>query len=475
MKKQNIVQLVDDAIDILDPRNPMRSARQLVRTCFVDSSNHRLLHHHRGTFWQFQANHYALVDNETVRTAAWKFLESAKCQRGKEVAPFKPTRARVSDVLDALAAACNLDSGIDPPAWLGDAGGLPPAREMLAVGNGLLHLPTEELYQVTPNHFGLSACEVMFNPSASEPRHWHAFLQDLFSADTETITTLQDWFGYALASDTSQQKILLLVGPRRSGKGTLARVLTEILGRASVAAPTLAGLQLNFGLAPLIGKSLAIISDARLGGRSDQAILAERLLSISGEDAITIDRKYLPAWTGRLPTRFMMLTNELPRIADGSGALAGRFIVIVLQNSFFGKEDVGLAGRLLTELSGILNWALVGYRRMRQRGHFIQPRSSDEAIEELEALGSPIKAYIRDRCRTGPECSVPVELIYQDYRTWCENNGRRDPGTKQTFGRDLRAAVPGLRTIRPREGEGRVRDYQGIGMKGANHEAQNTF
>ena len=127
----------------------------------------------------------------------------------------------------------------------------------------------------------------------------------------------------------------------------------------------------------------------------------------------------------------MVLTNELPRIADGSGALAGRFIVIVLQNSFFGKEDVGLAGRLLTELSGILNWALVGYRRMRQRGHFIQPRSSDEAIEELEALGSPTKAYIRDRCIIGPEYSVPVELIYQDYRTWCENNGRREPGTKQ--------------------------------------------
>jgi putative DNA primase/helicase len=435
MKRPHIFEIVDDAIATLDPKNPMRSARQLVRASFVDGNGHQLLHHHRGSFWQFAGNYYTPADDETVRTAAWKFLESAKQVSKKGSGPFKPTSGRVSNVLDALAAVCNLDSLIDPPAWLGDAGNLPPACEMLPVANGLLHLPSGELYPVTPAHFGLAASEVVFDPDAPEPAHWHAFLQDLFDGDTESIATLQDWFGYVLSSDTAQQKILLLVGPRRSGKGTIARVLREIVGHASVAGPTLASLQMNFGLWPLIGKPLAIISDARLGGKSDQAMIAERLLSISGEDTITIDRKQMSAWTGRLPTRFMVLTNELPRIADPSGALAGRFIVLVLENSFYGREDTGLGYRLLGELPGILNWSLTGYRRMCQRGHFVQPRSSDEAIEELEALGSPIKAYIRERCRVGPECWVPIELIYDDYREWAQNNGQRNPGTKQTFGR----------------------------------------
>ena len=56
----------------------------------------------------------------------------------------------------------------------------------------------------------------------------------------------------------------------------------------------------KFGLAPLIGKPLAFITDARLGSRSNQAAITERLLSISGEDAQTIDRKHIDAWTGRL-------------------------------------------------------------------------------------------------------------------------------------------------------------------------------
>ena len=122
--------------------------------------------------------------------------------------------------------------------------------------------------------------------------------------------------------------------------------------------PDIMGLATNFGIAPLIGKSLAIIGDARLSSRADQAAITERLLSISGEDNLTIDRKFLPAWTGRLGVRFLIMTNELPRLADASGALASRFIVLMMQNSFYGREDRGLKNRLLIELPGILNWAL---------------------------------------------------------------------------------------------------------------------
>jgi len=87
---------------ILDPRDPMQAARALVTARFV-SDDHRLLHRHRGTFWRFQLNHYASADQETVRAEVWTFLEQAQRRgQGSKVVPFKPNRARVSDVLDAL-------------------------------------------------------------------------------------------------------------------------------------------------------------------------------------------------------------------------------------------------------------------------------------------------------------------------------------------------------------------------------------
>src|SRR5262249_11196231 len=94
------------------------------------------------------------------------------------------------------------------------------------------------------------------------------------------------------------------------------------------AGPTLSSLGTNFGLWPLLGKNVAMIQDARLSGRTDVAAVVERLLSISGEDALTIDRKNLPPVTTRLTARFMLLSNELPKLTDSSGALPGRMILL---------------------------------------------------------------------------------------------------------------------------------------------------
>jgi putative DNA primase/helicase len=340
-----------------------------------------------------------------------------------------------------------------------------PPEEIISCSNGLLHLPTLELLPHSPGFFAHNALDFAFDRNASEPRHWLTFLNQLWPDDAEAIETLKEFFGYCLTSDTRQQKLFLIDGPKRSGKGTIARVLMRLVGIANTVAPTLAGLGTNFGLAPLIGKRVAIISDARLGGRTDQHAIAERLLSISGEDAVTVDRKFREAWTGRLQTRFLILSNELPRLADVSGALAARFIVLVLTNSFYGREDLGLLDRLLTELPGILNWSIAGWRRLSTRGYFVQPRCALDAIHQLEDLASPIGAFLREECEVGPSYSSEITRLFQAWASWSERNGREHPGTAQTFGRDLRAALPGLKLIQPREGEGRLRCYQGLRLK----------
>jgi putative DNA primase/helicase len=129
-----------------------------------------------------------------------------------------------------------------------------------------------------------------YDPAAPEPTKWLAFLQELWPDDPESIAVLQEFFGYVLSGRTDLHKILLTIGPTRSGKGTIARILERLLGKPNVAAPTLASLGTNFGLAPLLGKPPAVVSDARLAGPNVHQVV-ERLLSISGEDLLKIDRK----------------------------------------------------------------------------------------------------------------------------------------------------------------------------------------
>jgi len=232
-----------------------------------------------------------------------------------------------------------------------------------------------------------------------------------------------------------------------------------------VAGPTLSSLGTNFGLWPLLGKTAAIVSDARLSGRTDGAVVTERLLSISGEDALTIDRKNLVPVTTKLSTRFMIFTNELPRLGDASGALTGRMILLRLTRSWYGKEDTALTNRLLAELPGVLLWVIAGWQRLRERGYFIQPEAGNELLGQLEDLSSPTAAFVRECCFVGPGYRASVSDLFSAWKTWCEAKGRKESGTESTFGRDLLAAVPSIRKVRPREGEDRYRAYEGIGLR----------
>src|SRR5438477_1103215 len=67
----------------------------------------------------------------------------------------------------------------------------------------------------------------------------------------------------------------------------------------------------------------------------------------------------------RLPTRFVIASNTLPRLLDASGALAHRFLFVPFEISFVGREDIYLEEKLLAELPGIANWALAGLNRLR--------------------------------------------------------------------------------------------------------------
>ena len=450
---------------VLSPADPLPSARALV-VRYYTADLMRTLHHHGGLFYAWSGSHYPEDDPAAIRAKVYAFLENAKRWDTKKdmAVPFQPTAAKVANVLDALRAVANLPRDITAPAWLGvDQDLHPPAHELIACDNGLLHLPTLELRPTTPAFYSHNALDYPFDPDALDPEAWLDFLADLWPDDPESIETLQEIFGYLLTADTRLQKLFLIVGPLRAGKGVIARVLTRMLGQANVCAPTLAGLSSNFGLAPLIDKQLAVIADARLGHRADQHAIAERLLSISGEDNLTLDRKFLPAWTGKLPTRFMLLTNELPRLTDASGALARRFIVLRLTKSFFGREDMDLTERLLCELPAILNWSIEGWHRLQERGHFTQPASASDAIREIEDLASPVGAFVRDRCNVAPGLDVPTKDLFDAWKSWCEEQGRDRPGNIQTFGRDLRAVIPGLQVARPRADEtSRERRYQGI-------------
>ena len=469
--KQEIAHLsADSGGKIFDSEAPLLIADALIQECFVFNGQ-RTLQFCSSVFWEWDGIKYLELSQEGMRQIVYDFLRDAKkLDSSGNLEDFNPTKFRVDQVIDALRGVCFKNCcPANGSIWLDEREG-PDPRYLISFRNGLLDMKNWlgdskiGLIPHTPLLMNVNSLAFDFDPLAPEPQEWIQFLNALWPNDQESQQVLQEWIGYLLVQDTSQHKILLIIGPPRSGKGTIGRVLHDLIGAFNVVGPTLSSLGGEFGLQPLLNKMLATISDARLNSRGNNSLITERLLSISGEDPLTINRKFLPPLTVQLPTRLMMMSNELPDMQDASGALAGRYIVLILEKSWLGHEDTRLFDRLRLELPGILLWALKGLARLKKRGKFIQPASSFQIIEELQAMTSPIKAFVSERCEIKASGMVSIGTLFETWRGWCNDSGYLNSGNIQSFGKSLRAAFPGIGVTKPQENHVRTRYYRGISL-----------
>lgn len=441
------------------PHSPMACAR-VVADEYVHGDLFTL-RHWRGSWLDWSGSRWDELETAALRAQVYKRLESCH-YIGKDGKPasWLPNKTKVANLMEALAAVLHLNENVDPPMWMTTNEGDPVTA--VACTNGVLDVATRRLQPPTPRYFNTVAVPFDYQPAPPPPTRWLEFLHDLWPDDPEAIACLQEWFGYVLSGRTDLQKMLLVVGPTRSGKGTIARILTRLVG--TVAAPTLLSLGSDFGMAALIGKGLCIIPDARIDKRSSQVVV-ERLLSISGEDTVEINRKYRESWTGKIGARVMVLSNELPELVDESGAIGNRFIVLAMMNSFLGRENTRLMTELERELPAILNWSLDGLTRLMERGRLTAPTSAANAIRTMSDLVSPVSVFLRDECESGPDERAGVDEVWDRWKKWCEENGV-SRGTKQSFGKKLSAARPHVRVARFGSDGARTRGYIGIGLRG---------
>jgi putative DNA primase/helicase len=480
--------------------DPHRLAR--IHVAKFQHDGHRTLRFYRGEWLEWSTGAYRPMPESELRSGLSKTVKDefdrlnqlavltweksgGNDASGKPVDKAiarKVTRNLVSDVVQALQSTSILPGKVESPSWV-DGPALFEPTETVPTLTALVSLPdvakllpqrsepacralaATAVIRPTPRFFSTYALNFAFDLNAAYPIEWMRFLTSLWDTDLQSIEALQEFFGYCLTPDTRQQKILGVIGPKRAGKDTIARVLTALVGGENVAGPTLASLSGDFGLASLIGKPLAIVSDARISKKSDAATIVERLLTISGEGRVTIDRKFIEAWTGKLSTRFVLISNELPQLSDSSGALAGRMILLRLTKSFYGKEDLKLFDRLIPELPGILIWAMEGWHRLRERGRFVQPKSGADLLESLEELSSPMIAFTRDRCELGTAREIETKVLFDAWVDWCTANGQKRPGTTQWFARDLRAACSQVSTYNTTRAGTQVRLFSGIDLK----------
>jgi putative DNA primase/helicase len=425
----------------------------------------------KGQWMMYEDSHYKLTSLEGIRGELYDYLKGKNCIVNETVVPYKTTRAKVTDITDALNGLCLTDQ--DAPCWLEDRG-FPPVTEIIPFKNGILDVKKYiageiVLYDPTPALLSNHILPYNFDEDA-DSKIWRDYLREIFNGDTMRIDLLAQWFGYNCLPDMSYEKMMLFTGRPRSGKGTVITALMGMLGREQCVSTSFQNLCSEFGYQPLVGKLAAILGDAKVPKHSQSHKALEKLLQIIGGDPVGIRRMHRgELGSTYLTCRFTAAMNDLPDIPDSANALGPRMNIIEFPNSYVGREDRGLKKRIAEEAANgkLIKFALDGLRLLHSCKAFLEPESSKQQHKEMIELVQPVTAFISDCCELMPpgdseeEYHVSKQELYDVWVNWCDE-ARVDPSKITAFGRWVSQACPSVSTKQIMLQGRRHRVYRGL-------------
>jgi putative DNA primase/helicase len=128
--------------------------------------------------------------------------------------------------------------------------------------------------------------------------------------------------------------------------------------------------------------------------------------------------------------------NTLPDIDDTTHGMWRRLYLIDFPRKFSEKEmDVELTDKLMNELSGIFNWALEGYRRLRvQKFIFSESSTMQRKKRKYKSQNNSVLDFI-DNCFkiSEPGDSISFKEAYEIYKRFCISDGCYNPYSKKDF------------------------------------------
>ena len=130
----------------------------------------------------------------------------------------------------------------------------------------------------------------------------------------------------------------------------------------------------------------------------------EALKQIVTGDPVFVRKMYNDGYMTTLYSKLLFAMNRLPATGDTTFGLERRMLIIPFNKTYVarptrkneGKRDVHLEEKLLTELDGILMFALNGLQRLKNNGYcFTESKSSIEMMSEYRDEINPIYDYIK--------------------------------------------------------------------------------
>lgn len=417
--------------------------------------------YYRQLFLRWEGSRWATVPDHEMKAIVNRFIrrifeEDARLQgmgqdggeEGKPPASMPPvTKKLVSDVVAAIEGLALVSQTVEQPLWRGPDN--PGRRNWIALCNGILDVDAllvdaeQVLRPHSPLWFSPACLPYDFEPNADCPI-WKKFLARNFGDDVGKSRLLQQWCGYLLLPDTTQQKFLTLVGEGSNGKSVVCAVMTALLGHVNVSTVPLELFGDKFRLINTLGKLANIVAEVGELDRMAEGYLKAFVVG----DAMDFEMKFKQAFRACPTARLVLATNNVPRFSDKSDGLWRRMLLIpcavrISEGEAVRGMDKEEWWQERGELPGIFNWALAGLVDLRREGGFTVPQSCATALDEVRLECNPARLFLLENYKTASGCEFK-QAVYQRYVEWCRERNYK-PFADRGFGKEVKRVFKTVR------------------------------
>ncbi len=308
--------------------------------------------------------------------------------------------------------------------------------------NGTLDMNTLEFKPHDPHDFITKISPAVYDTDARCPR-WDQFVDEVMQGRSAVAKYLQKAVGYSLTGDTSLECLFIMYGPTtRNGKTTTIDTILKLMGEYGRSAkPDMLASNFRGPSNGAPSEDVARLAGARFVGISEMeqklTINASLTKQLTGNNKITARFLHENSFEFHLQAKIFIDTNHLPNVNDQTLFESGRIKIIPFNRHFEEHEqDKSLKSTLTddTALSGILNWAVEGYRLYKSEG-LDEPDDVKSATaqyrQDSDRISQFIDAWLEEgRDENHQPYEVPVKAAYRVYSRWCDDMNYRPENYK---------------------------------------------
>lgn len=311
------------------------------------------------------------------------------------------------------------------------------SKNYIPFTNGLLNFVTNDFIPHTPRIKVYHLIPWDYRPEADSPT-FNLVLNNITKNRKHLINQLLEFMGWTISGIGYEyhQKFLILAGGGKNGKSTFINIFNMLLGDENISAIELASIANNRFASSVFNNSLLNTSEEEHKKCFQETGMLKK---ITGHSAIQVEEKFKPSFKTINKTKIMISYNEMPFIHDLSYGMRRRMLIVPFDVDFRfepNKKIENVYEKIENEMSGIINMALYGLKRLIQNKDFTESQENEEKINEMIRESNPIVEWFEE-CLIVDIDKQYSESIERLYASFIQYVGSDTTIKKMTFSKKL--------------------------------------